>query len=256
MVKKSSAEKQEVKDFEKKGAKILIGETDDVKSLEQLKDFEAVVCCLGGGMKTHKVLVEALKGGKLKRFIPSSFTTMDPDDVPVGQNFLTDHHREVLEYLIKEKVPYTFVLNGIFYEYGVDNDFLGMNYKGKLHIYGDGNQKYYTTHTRDVGKLTVKLLNDESKVNQKVHVAGAQVTQNEVVELLEKEGFKFEKIHVSKEELDQQIENEKDKVQNGILKFRKALFFTDANGLKPINFKEYPDVKLIEFKDYIKSLKQ
>lgn len=256
LVKQSSKEKEQVKEFEKRGAKILIGDTEDLKSLEQLKEFEAIICCLGGGVNTHKVIVEATKGGNLKRFIPSSFTTMDPDDVPVGQNFLTDSHRNVLDLVIKENVPYTFILNGIFYEYLTGNDFLGMNFKKKVHIYGEGNQKIFTTHTRDVAKLTVKILNDESKVNTKLHIAGAQLTQNEIVDLFEKERFQFEKVYVSKDELEKEIENEKDYVQKGVLKFGKALFFSNANELKPINQKEYSDVKLFDFKDYVKSMKQ
>jgi len=230
-----------------------MGDTEG--SLDKLRDFEAVVCCQGGGLKTHKIIIDAIKGGNVKRFIPSSFTTMDPDDLPIGHNFFIDSHRDVYNYCVDSEIPFTLIINGIFYEYCTDNDFLGMNFKGKVHIYGDGKQKFYTTYTKDVGKFLVKILNDETKVNKKIHIGGQLVDQNQVVELFEKLGFKFEKDHVSLEELEKQIESEKDYMQNGILKFRKGLFFTNANKLKIVNEKEYLDVKVTSLEDFAKTLK-
>lgn len=80
--------------------------------------------------------------------------------------------------------------------------------------------------------MTVKILNDKTKVNQKVHIAGAVTSANALCDIFTQERWKFEKISVSEEQLEKEIEECKDYVQNGILKFTKAVFFTDAAKLQ------------------------
>jgi nucleoside-diphosphate-sugar epimerase len=255
LVKETSLDNPLVAEFKQKGASVLVGNLESESVLDQLQHFEAIICSMGGGVKTHSLVVKHAKN--CKRIIPSSFTTMDPDDLPLGQNFMTDSHRDVYNLLVESKIPFSFIHNGIFYEYCTNDDFLGMNFpKGDATIYGDGNAKFSTTHTKDVAQFTVRILNDESKINKKIHVASKIATQNELCERFEKAGFQFEKKHVSEKELDAQIEKATNHYEKGILQFRKALFFmSESVQLKPVNAQDYPDVVIIEWDDYIEDLK-
>lgn len=67
LVKSTSLEKPLVLEFEKMGAKVVIGDVNDPTTLDNLKSFEAIVMACGSGVKTHKPVVEACVGGKLKR---------------------------------------------------------------------------------------------------------------------------------------------------------------------------------------------
>ena len=253
LVRKESLENEKVQQLKQKGAEVAIGDlTNEEEITKALEGVDAIVAVHKG--ITHEHLLKAAKSKNVKRIISALWTTFLPNKVEKGLNMIADMHRGTYESLKDAGVPYTNVFNGVFYQYGFGSDFTGMSFKNdEFLLYGDGNQPIFTTSTFDIAKLTPYILNDESKINKDVHIAGAKTTQNEILKLYQKLKKNVVVIKIDEETV------KKDALEaEGYVKLVKNVawraYFHDEGLLEPINEKDYPEVKCQSIEDFLKSL--
>ncbi|CAN0870477.1 Leucoanthocyanidin reductase [Linum grandiflorum] len=172
------AKAQLLKSLEDRGAIILQGSISDKESIETiLKDnkIEVVISIVGGGNLLHQLtLVDAIKSvGTVKRFLPSEFGhDVDRAD-PVEPGLAM--------YLEKRQVRRWIEQNGIPYTYICCNSIASWPYYDNTHpsevpppvdhlpIYADGSIKAYFVAGPDIGKFTIKTLDDDRTINKSVH---------------------------------------------------------------------------------------
>eukprot|EP01080_Neovahlkampfia_damariscottae_P000882 gene882-9793_t len=197
------------------GGKVIVGDLSDEISLSEiLKDFDAVVC-VHKGNTVHQTIVNASKKYKrVKLIIAALWTMFNPDTMKEGENPIADVHRVTLEIMRKSNVPFIGILNGAFYEYALLSDFVGLNLpSNKVKLYGDRNQKFYTTSTLDIAKITPYILNDESKIAISKSSGYATVA----------------------------------------LKTQRSVYFRDTVYTEPTNEIDYPNVKFQSIEEFLKN---
>jgi uncharacterized protein YbjT (DUF2867 family) len=257
-VRSESLEKESLKKLVSLGAKCVAGDLSDKKSLEEiLKNIDAVVCVHKGNTVHQNIIDASKKYNSVKLIFGALWTAFNPELSKPGENPIADVHRVTVDILKKGEIPYKGVFNGAFSEYAFLSDFLGLNFKsGKIRIAGDGNKKFWTTSTSDIAKLTPYILNDESKINCFVPIAGDYLSANEAVEIFERvSGKSFEKEIIDENQLNELIK--KAQGYEGVsLKAQRSAFFSDAGFIDPVNAKDYPEVKLQNVEEFAKNFYQ
>ncbi|CAN1137779.1 Leucoanthocyanidin reductase [Linum perenne] len=188
---------QALKSLKERGAIILQGSISDKESIESiLKDneIEVVISIVGGGnLLDQLTLVQAIKSvGTVKRFLPSEFghdvDRADPVEPGLGM------------YLEKRQVRRSIEQTGIPYTYICCNSIASWPYYDNTHpsdvpppidrlpIYVDGSIKAYFVTGPDIGKFTIKTLDDARTINKSIHFRPAvnYYNMNELASLWEK----------------------------------------------------------------------
>ncbi|XP_062116928.1 leucoanthocyanidin reductase-like isoform X2 [Humulus lupulus] len=164
--------------LQSKGAAIIHGCIEDQQLMEKiLKEYkiEVVISAIGGqGLLDQLILVQAIKAvGTIKRFLPSEFGH-DIDRVDPVEPGLSVYNekRRVRRAVEGAGIPYTYICC---------NSIAAWPYHDNTHpadvlppldhflIYGDGTVKAYFVAGCDIGKFTVKAMNDDRTVNKTVH---------------------------------------------------------------------------------------
>ncbi|CAI7586370.1 unnamed protein product [Penicillium pancosmium] len=175
-----------------------------------LSNQDAVVNALGVGVvarEIHLRLVEAAHAAKVKRFIPSEFGS-DTVHHLTAQLPVFGDKVAVLERLKEisaqdQEFSYTAVINGPFFDWGLEKQFF-LNLAGPTtEIYDGGDVPVSTTTLPGIGRAVAGVLQkpDETK-NRPVYVAETVFTQNKLLEWSGK-ADKIEKVPVTTEELEQ-----------------------------------------------------
>ncbi|KAK7275189.1 hypothetical protein RIF29_16298 [Crotalaria pallida] len=186
-----------VKSFQDKGATLIYGVINDKDFMEKiLKDYniDIVISLVGGdNLLDQLALVEAIKSVKtIKRFLPSEFGH-DVDRANPVEPGLTMYKEKRL---IRRKTEES----GIPYTYLCCNSIASWPYYDNCHpskipppldqfqIYGDGNVKAYFVDGNDIGKFTMKGIDDIRTLNKIVHFRPSSncYTINELASLWEK----------------------------------------------------------------------
>ncbi|XP_015883025.2 leucoanthocyanidin reductase [Ziziphus jujuba] len=202
-----------LKFLQDKGAIVLHGSIDNRELMERiLKEhkIEIVISAVGGErVSDQHVLVEAIKAvGTVKRFLPSEFGhDIDrADPVPPGQ----------IMYNEKRKVRRSIKAAGIPYTYICCNSIAAWPYHDNTHpadvlppldhfkIYGDGSVKAYFVAGSDIGKFTLKAIDDVRTLNKTVHFQPSSnlLSMNELASLWEdKIGRKLPRLTITEDDL-------------------------------------------------------
>ncbi|PON62091.1 Hopanoid-associated sugar epimerase [Parasponia andersonii] len=164
--------------LQNKGATIIHGSIKDQKLMEKvLKEYkiEVVISTIGGNsILDQLVLVEAIKAvGTVKRFLPSEFGHDVDRANPVEPGLrMYNEKRRVRRAVEGSGIPYTFICcNSIAawpYHYNAHPADL-LPPLDEFLIYGDGTVKAYFVAGSDIGKFTVKAMNDVRTLNKAVH---------------------------------------------------------------------------------------
>ncbi|XP_009356192.1 leucoanthocyanidin reductase [Pyrus x bretschneideri] len=167
-----------VKSFKDKGAIILHGLISDKTLMEKMlreHEIEIVISAVGGATILDQItLVDAIAAvGTVKRFLPSEFGH-DVDRADPVEPGLT-------MYLEKRKVRRSVEKSGVPYTYICCNSIASWPYFDNTHpsevlppldrfqIYGDGTVKAYFIDGTDIGKFTMKTVDDIRAINKNVH---------------------------------------------------------------------------------------
>lgn len=202
-----------LKSLHDKGAMILHGLISDRENMEKiLKDHEIdiVISAVGGANVLDQVaLVEAIKAaGTVKRFLPSEFghDVVRADPVEPGLQMYKD--KRVIRRLIEEyRIPYNYICcNSIaswpYYDNKHPADVLPP--LDHFKIYGDGTVKAYFVAGTDIGKFTMKIVDDVRAINKSVHFRPSSnfYNMNELASLWEKKiGRTLPRVTVTEEDL-------------------------------------------------------
>ncbi|KAL2324872.1 hypothetical protein Fmac_023930 [Flemingia macrophylla] len=162
-----------IKAFQLKGAILIQGEMNNKNSMEKiLKDYEIdiVISAIGPeSLLDQLILVEAMKS----RFLASEFGHDVERADPVEPGLTMYKEKRMVRRVVKESgVPYTNICcNSIASWPYYDNCHPShlpppLDY---LHIYAHGNVKAYFVDGNDIGKFTMKVIDDDRTVNKTVH---------------------------------------------------------------------------------------
>lgn len=174
----SPSKAQTIHTLRNKGATILTGTIADQKLMEKIMEehkIEVVISAVGGTSILDQLrLVQAIKAvGTIKRFLPSEFghDTDRADPVEPGLQMYNEK-RLVRRAIEKAGIPYTYICcNSIaawpYHDNTHPADVLPP--LDRFHIYGDGNVKAYFVAGSDIGKFTLKVVDDNRTINKSVH---------------------------------------------------------------------------------------
>ncbi|XVE53355.1 hypothetical protein DITRI_Ditri02bG0197700 [Diplodiscus trichospermus] len=166
------------KALQDRGAILLQGLANDKELMEKLLkelQIEVVISAVGGEKILDQLsLVEAIKAaGTVKRFLPSEFghDVDRADPVEPGLTMYKEK-RQVRRLIEKLAIPYTHICcNSIaswpYYDNRHPSEVIPP--LDQFQIYGDGSVKAYFVAGTDIGKFTLKTVDDIRTLNKSVH---------------------------------------------------------------------------------------
>lgn len=170
--------------------------------VDAFKEQDALVSTMPGRPYTaHLRIIDAAIEAGVKRFIASEYGN---NTSPAAAELvdLYGEKAKINKYLREHEdsgLTWTSIHTGQFFDWGVESGWLGYHLKERRAvIFDSGDTPWSTTNIDTVSSAVVKvLLNPAETKNRAVHVASFTVTQNEVLQALEKAtgaSWKVEKI--------------------------------------------------------------
>jgi len=155
------------------------------KVAEAIKGCEVFVATVPGSetiiTKFEPVWVEAAVKAGIKRFVPSEFGC-HTRSIKSGDGFIFDNKMELHEKIFKSGMDWTFVYNGYIFDYGLPN----FRFYDEITTFGNVELPIYTHSIEDIGHHAALAITDDRTVNKCVQMDYRCLTQNEMVELVEK----------------------------------------------------------------------
>ncbi|PSR96563.1 Leucoanthocyanidin reductase [Actinidia chinensis var. chinensis] len=174
----SPSKSHAIASLKEKGAKVILGSITDGEFLEKvLKDHEidVVISAVGGGSILDQLaLIHAIKAaGTVKRFLPSEFGhDIDRADPMEPGLTMYKQKRQVRRALEGAGIPYTYICCNSIAAWPYHDNTHPADVLPPLdcfHIYGDGSVKAYFVAGTDIGKFTIKCIDDDRTINKSVH---------------------------------------------------------------------------------------
>ncbi|KAL6401179.1 isoflavone reductase family protein [Ilyonectria robusta] len=228
-----------------------------------------------GSLMDEIPLAEAAKRAGVKRFVQSAFMVVLP---PRGAVDFRDKKEEILNYVQKLRLPYTYIDAGWWYQLTLPRlpsgrwDYALPTYASEPRLGGDGNVPSALADIRDVGRYVARVITDPRTLNKRVHVYSEVLTRNQVYDLVEKiSGEMLERKYITAEEVTARIEKAQASLQAnpksleafGALATQQLLLSWAIRGdntpeyagyLGYLDGKElYPDFEYVKFEDYVKA---
>ncbi|OMO90195.1 NmrA-like protein [Corchorus capsularis] len=178
LLRPTSSKSKVAKALQDRGATLVHGLANDKEAMEKLlkeQQIEIVISAVGGGQILEQLsLIEAIKAaGTVKRFLPSEFghDVDRADPVEPGLSMYKEK-REVRRLIEKLAIPFTYICcNSIASWPYCDNTHPSHLPPPLDHfqIYGHGTVKAYFVAGSDIGKFTMKTVDDIRALNKSVH---------------------------------------------------------------------------------------
>ncbi|CAL1390862.1 unnamed protein product [Linum trigynum] len=174
-----SLKSSKIKSLLDRGATILHGCVKDGELMEKLireNKIEVVISAVGGDCVWDQIhLIKAIKatGGLVKRFLPSEFGHDIDRAEPVEPGLMMYKEKRRVRRVIEESgVPYTYICcNSIaawpYHDHTHPSDLLPP--LDRFHIYADGSVKAYFIAGTDIGKFTIRAVEDPRTLNKTLH---------------------------------------------------------------------------------------
>lgn len=205
----------------------------DFSSLESLKAAlkgqDAIVSvAASAAIDSQRTLVDAAIATGVKRFLPSEFgSNLDNPETRTLPVYGTKV--AIQDYLIEQSkttsLSYTFVYNGAFLDWGLQNAFLLDHSEFKPTIIDDGEALTSSTTTGSIGDAVVGVLSHpEETKNRSVYVEDIKVSQNQLVALAKEiaPGKPWDPQHVK---LSDMITKGKERLSKGLIDFEALMPF-------------------------------
>ncbi|KAL4802477.1 NAD(P)-binding protein [Aspergillus unguis] len=206
LVRPASLQKPATEKLKARGVEIVPADLQSI-SHEQLvgilKGIDVVVSTIFyQALDDEKTLAEAAKAAGVQRYVPCFWATI----APRGVMNLRDKKEEILDHILRLRLPYTVIDIGWWFQLT-----LPRVPSGKLDyaliapansMFGNGDVPSALTDLRDVGTYVAKILDDPRTLNKKVFAFTELMTQRQIYDLVEKvTGEKPEITTVSAEEI-------------------------------------------------------
>lgn len=204
---------QTIHSLQNKGAIIIDGTITDQKLMENILEeykIEVVISAVGGESILDQLqLINALKAaGTVKRFLPSEFghDIERADPVEPGRQMYNEK-RQVRRAIEEAGIPYTYICCNSIAAWPYHDNTHPADVLPPLdhfHIYGDGNVKAYFVAGTDIGRLTMKVINDNRTINKSVHFRPPNnlLSINELASLWEKKiNRKLPRVTITEDDL-------------------------------------------------------
>ncbi|GAB4828912.1 leucoanthocyanidin [Ancistrocladus abbreviatus] len=202
-----------VESLQDKGAVILQGCVNEKELMEKIikdNEIDVVISAVGGEKVMDQLpLIDAIRAvGTVKRFLPSEFGHDVDRAEPVEPGLRMYKEKRKVRRLIEE--------SGVSYTYICCNSIASWPYHDNTHpsevtppldrfqIYGDGSVKAYFVAGPDIGKFTMKAVDDPRTLNKIVHFRPPCncLNVNELASLWEKKiGRTLPRITISEDDL-------------------------------------------------------
>lgn len=170
--------------------KIVIGDLNgEVSKLsEVVKGYETVISTIAAFQQLAQLaLIDACALAGTQRFVPCAFMTVCP---PGGIMHLRDQKEIVYQRIWDRHLPYTIIDVGYWHQIStprltsgkIDDKLL----IARNEVYGDGNTKSILVDKKDIGRWVARIIKDDRTLNHKVIAYSDVLSQNEVVEIVER----------------------------------------------------------------------
>lgn len=254
-----------LEEYKAQGVTIVKGDPKDKTSLvNALKGIDVIISTVGSrGFDDQFTFIDAAIEAGVKRFIPSEFGVNHNHPALGGENHPVFSKlcktAKLLEEKAKEgKITYTLFHSGSWPEWGLKNGFLGFNLaEKKATIFGDGNKKTPFSTLESVSKYVVAaILNPAASENKDLKLADFQITQNELLEALEKAtGTKWTTTTVSSDELKKKAAESLQKGDySGVQYLIQDAIYNVVGPHDQLDNSKFPEVKQPTLADVIKSV--
>ncbi|KAJ4821930.1 hypothetical protein Tsubulata_041965 [Turnera subulata] len=201
------------KSFQDMGATIVYGSIKDQDLLEKVireNKIEFVISAVGGeGIMDQIPLIRAIKAvGTVKRFLPSEFGhDIDRSDPVEPGLTMYKEKRQVRRFVEETGIPYTYICCNSVAAWPYYNNTHPADVHpplDEIQIYGDGTVKAYFVAGSDIGKFTMKAMDDDRTLNKTVHFRPPKnlLNMNELASLWEDTiGSRLPRVTVTEDDL-------------------------------------------------------
>lgn len=185
-----------------------------------------------GGKSQMNLIEAAIKSSTVQRFMPSEFGARYTEKYSsllstpnTGEKEILTHTRwiqvmpiyawkfKAIDRLAESRLEYTLLSNAMFMDYSFspripsafpEAEFSWIDFENNIaSIPGDGNSAFVLTHSNDIPKFVMKVL-ELPRWETRYSLIGDRITFNQYVDLVEKtKGVKFEKVFNSVADLEQ-----------------------------------------------------
>lgn len=165
-----------------------------------IKGYNIVISAIGFQSRAaENALVDAVAAAGTSRFVPCAFASVAP---PGGILGLRDEKEVTYQRIWQHHIPYTIIDVGFWYQLSIPRVPSGrLDYALVLplnELVAGGDAKNLLTDKRDIGTFVARILRDPRTINQKVICWGEEISQNEIVRVVEeKSGEKLDLADVS-----------------------------------------------------------
>ncbi|KAM3513354.1 hypothetical protein MY11210_003038 [Beauveria gryllotalpidicola] len=273
-----SVEKPAYVELKNRGVEVvaadLKGDQDTLVGI--LSGIDVVISAIFVGSLADEIpLANAAKRAGVKRFVQSALMIVIP---PRGVVDFRDKKEDILNYIQKLRLPYTYIDAGWWYQLTLPRlpsgrlDYALPTYNSEPQLGVDGNVPSALSDIRDIGRYVARVIADPRTLNKRVHVYNEVLTRNQVYDLVEKlSGETLERKYITEDEIISRIEEARSNLEanpasldafiqlstNQLLlswairgdntpEYAQYLGYLDGKEL-------YPDFEYIKLEDYIKA---
>jgi len=202
LVQPSSVDKPAVKALVSRNISVVIADLQGPLDalVKAIKGYDTIISCIGPHAQLAQLpLVDAAAQAGTKRFVPCGFITVCP---PHGVMKMREAKEAVYNRIWYHHLPYTIIDVGFWHQISVfrvpSGKFDYALAMDNSELYGDGEAKTLLTDKRDIGRFVARIVKDPRTINQKVFTWSDELSQNEIVSLVEKKtGEQLQPSHVS-----------------------------------------------------------
>ncbi|KAF2272910.1 NAD(P)-binding protein, partial [Westerdykella ornata] len=194
----------------------------DYSSLDSLtaafKDQDAVVSLVGPAfLAKQTILVDAAIAAGVKLFLPSEYGSDTADERLREVVPMFEVKKNIVDYLKQreDKISWSAVIVGGFFDWGITSTFLGFNASTKTATLVDnGTVPFTTTNTTTIARALIAILSNPSVArNQYVYISSFTPTGADILAAAERiTGAQWTVKHVSSDDL---VKDGKEKVAKG-----------------------------------------
>ena len=160
----------------------LENEDEVAKAVEGCDTFVAAIAANEYTVtKVEPVWLNACLKAGVKRFVPSEFGC-HTRSLNYGDGCLFNNKKALHEKIFNSNIGWTFIYNGIIFEYCLPN----LKFFEEITTFGNLELPIYTHDLNDIGRFAALAITDERTMNKCVQMDFQALTQNEMLELVNK----------------------------------------------------------------------